>query len=246
MKSRASPSGRRSKRNVRRRARARSVLVLRVKRGERRFFHPAARVPRAREFRLTVRRTSLSLSRTIRSVLFGVALRVGRVLSRLMYVCMHVARGSPRRLERVLRCNRVKIARNSEKAKTIAIADSDRPKIYGSGCRVSREIRRFIRDVSSLLRDWKRIRIVCSSPVSTGRAFDKRSPKNTIGNPRADISASRSRRRASTRFLRNELSPLGRTRGKGHIARRATSSAPTLVSGISRRRALDTGARATA
>ena len=44
--------------------------------------------------------------------------------------------------KRVLRCNRVKTARKSEKAKTIAIADSDRPKIYGSGCRVSREIRR--------------------------------------------------------------------------------------------------------
>ena len=141
------------------------------------------------------------------------------------------------------------------KAKTLA--DSYRPKIYGlpRRCRVSREIRRlffFLRDVS-LLCDWKRIRIVCSSPVSAcfshWTRWDKRSPdtkKNTIGIPRADLSGSRCRRRASSRFLRNELSPLGRTRGKGHIARRATSSAPALVSGISRRRALDTGARATA
>ena len=82
-------------------------------------------------------------------------------------VCMYARRARfAAASKRVLRCNRVKTARKSENAKTIAIADSDRPKIYGSGCRVSREIRRFIADMSSLLRDWKRIRILCSSPVS--------------------------------------------------------------------------------
>lgn len=93
--------------------------LLKKKRGERRFF------PLAREFRLTVRRTSLSLSRTIRSVLFGVALRVGRVLSRLMYVCVYARRARfAAASKRVLRCNKSENRAEKRKSEN-AYAESD-------------------------------------------------------------------------------------------------------------------------
>ena len=117
-------------------------FALLKKRGEWRFNPPAARV-RARERVSIDGSQNLSVAESNDSKCVVRCCLTSRSSVVEVDVCMYARRARfAAASKRVLRCNRVKTARKSEKAKTIAIADSDRPKIYGSGCRVSREIRR--------------------------------------------------------------------------------------------------------